>query len=174
VPDERDDLIVFGRERAFVRAEHECHTGAVEVAVAQADRCAGRCQGNGKIRRDGGLSHAAFAAGHGDNVLNSRDDCLADRSCSGRGGGWLLNIKVNLGGADALDLAQCGSDLAMHLLGNGCITCRDLNFHSNLTGGNVNALHEAERYDIATVAGVFYGSQGLADGVFINHGCVQE
>jgi len=166
------------QEGATVDADHQRDRRAVDIAVHQADlaRAAlvgeGPGQRAGEVDREGGLTHAAFAAGDRDDVLHLPHagvgrELGGGRRGSGGGRGSLRHGHrdgdLGLLGAKGL---QGGLDLGIELLGDFRVGARDGQADAHLAvEGDLDALDQAEGDDVAAVPGVADPTEGLSSDI---------
>lgn len=93
---DRNDLVVFGGERAFVFAKHQGDGWAAEVTIAESDFGSGFGKGNGEVGRDGGFANTTFAGCDRDDVFDAGDGVFFRLSWGFGLGGCCLNVDFDL------------------------------------------------------------------------------
>ncbi len=146
----------------FIGAKHQADARAVGRNVAQAYRRSCLAQGHGQIRRDGGFSHAAFAARHGDHIFHPFDFRRRDRSARGR-----LRRRLNIDAHDHLadpgDLAQRLLGLLLDLLRHARVRRRERHLHGDVAPQNANVFHQPEGNNITGETGISHDGQFFAN-----------
>ena len=158
---DRNNFVFVGCGWAFARAEHQRNTGTVNVAVAQTDARLGLFKRDGEICRDGRFSNATFAAGNGNDVLDSRNLGGADaRACARR---WRVDVDQNLCAANTIESAQDLLGVIFYRRGNIWIVSRKSELHFDVAIVDVDSLDQTKRNDVSTKSRITNRAQRAAN-----------
>ena len=169
VADGRNHFFIHADFRAALHAHHQRNARAVDVAIEQADFRAEMRERAGEVHRGGGFAHAALAAGHGDDALDAGHLGLV---LPRAGGGGLLRRGLADFHKNVIDAGQRAQDrlaVGADLLGGVHIGGGHLHHDGDGAVADGDVLDQAERNDVARIAGILDGFQGFLDCLFVNH-----
>ena len=148
--------------RFFVNAHHQRNARPVNVAIQQTDFRAEMRERAGEIRRASRFANATLAAGDGDDSFYAGNFILIRKRTGGRGtGGRLAHFDVNL-----FHAGQRGDDTLafdFNLRGGFGIGRGQLHDHADRAVRGRNFFDEAERDDVARIAGILDGLERVLD-----------